>query len=75
MKTEIIEQDENSITIKIDIRNNNNTFLKTEEDIAREVNSIGNVLTKKSLEALDEDKPTIKKDGIDLHFDGTQKKK
>ena len=74
MKTEIIKQDNNSITIKVDIKNENDTFLKTEEEIMREVNKIGSMLTKKSLEILDEKELVIEKNGKKLDLKKTQKK-
>ena len=74
MKTEIIKQDDNSITIKVDINNKNKNFLKTEEDIMKEVNKIGNILTKKSLEKLDEKEAVIEKDGKKSDLKKIQKK-
>ena len=74
MKTEIIKEDNNSITIKVDIKNENDTFLKTEEEIMREVNKIGSMLTKKSLEILDEKELVIEKNGKKLDLKKTQKK-
>ena len=74
MRTEIIKEDNNSITIKVNINNANVNFLETEEEIMREVNNIGKVLTKKSLELLDEDETIIEKDGKELYLQGSQKK-
>ena len=74
MRTEIIKEDNDSITIKVNINNENVNFLETEEEIMREVNNIGKVLTKKSLELLDEDETIIEKDGKELYLHGSQKK-
>lgn len=74
MKAEIIKEDKNSITIKVNINNENSSFLETEEEIMREVNNIGKVLTKRSLELLDENETIIERDGEELHLQGSQKK-
>lgn len=53
MSIKIIEEDNKYITIKIAINSKNETFLETEEEIAKKVNEVGRILTKDALKKLD----------------------
>ena len=60
MKVEIVEENSDSIIIKIPLKDKD-TFLKTEEEIMKTVHSVGRILTKKSLIKLDENSETIER--------------
>ena len=53
MSIKTIEEDNKYITIKISINSKNETFLETEEEIAKKVNEVGRILTKDALKKLD----------------------
>jgi len=59
MNIEIIEEQEEYITIKIARSSQNKLFLETEEEIAQKVNEIGKILTKDALEQIDEKEKVI----------------
>ena len=66
MKIEIIEQNNDYITIKIPTESEKKKFIEIEEEIAQKVNEVGKLLTKDSLEKLNEKNKIIKRNDEDL---------
>jgi len=57
----IIAQEEDYITIQIATKNNEVTFLETEEEIMKKVNEVGRILTKDALEKMDENEERLER--------------
>jgi hypothetical protein len=66
MKIEIIEQNNDYITIKIPTESEKKKFIEIEEEIAQKVNEVGKLLTKDSLEKLNEKNKIIKRNDEEL---------
>jgi len=66
MKIEIIEQNNDYITIKIPTKSEKKKFIETEEEIAQKVNEVGKLLTKDALEQLNEKDKIIKRNDEEL---------
>jgi hypothetical protein len=66
MKIEIIEQNNDYITIKIPTKSEKKKFIETEEEIAKKVNEVGKLLTKDALEQLNEKDKIIKRNDEEL---------
>ena len=66
MKIEIIEQNNDYITIKIPTKSEKKKFIETEEEIAKKVNEVGKLLTKDALEKLNEKDKIIKRNDEEL---------
>jgi uncharacterized protein involved in exopolysaccharide biosynthesis len=60
MELKILEESNDSITIKIPVKDKS-SFLETEEEIMKTVHGVGRILTKKSLIKLDEKSETIER--------------
>jgi hypothetical protein len=74
MKIEIIEQNNDYITIKIPTESKKKKFIETEEEIAQKVNEVGKLLTKDSLEKLNEKDKIIKRNDEELILKDEKKK-
>ena len=64
----IIAQKEDYITIQIPTKNNEVTFLETEEEIMRKVNEVGRILTKEALEKMDVNEERLERNEEEIIF-------
>ena len=74
MQIEIIEQNNDYITIKIPTESEKKKFIEIEEEIAQKVNEVGKLLTKDSLEKLNEKNKIIKRNDEELILKDEKKK-
>lgn len=68
MSLEIVEKETDYIVIKVPTKRKNQKFLKTEEDIEKEVNELGKILTKDAMEKLDKEERVLERSSETITF-------
>jgi len=74
MSLEIVEKETDHIVIKVPTKRKNQKFLKTEEDIEKEVNELGRILTKDAMEKLDKEERVLERSGETITLKKSRKK-